>query len=131
MAKKMKHKYRSDLSKAKNLGSAGVGSHHWLHQRFTALITAIMMFWVISFLWQISKGEVSTVISCLQKPFNIVMLLIFFVAMMYHAVLGMQVVIEDYIHCRIIRLVSIWGIQIFAIITAISFVVAIIYVMIL
>ena len=128
---KMKNKYRSDLSKAKNLGAAGSGSHHWWHQRLTALIIAVMVFWVISFSWQISKSEISVVISCLQKPYNIVMLVIFFVTMMYHAVLGMQVVIEDYINCRSIRLVFLLGTQAFAITTTISFLVAVFYIMIL
>ncbi|MFK7967642.1 MAG: succinate dehydrogenase, hydrophobic membrane anchor protein [Rickettsiaceae bacterium] len=127
----MKNKYRSDLSKAKNLGAAGVGSHHWWHQRLTALIISIMVFWLISFSWQISKGGVATLVVCLQKPYNISMLIIFFVAMMYHAVLGMQVVIEDYINCRIMRLVFLLGTQIFAIITTISFLVAVFYIMIL
>ena len=127
----MKNKYRSDLSKAKNLGSAGSGSHHWWHQRLTALIIAVMVFWVVSFFWQISKGEVSVVIACLQKPYNIVMFMIFFITMMYHAVLGMQVVIEDYINCRIMRLVFLLGTQIFAIITTVSFLVAVFYIMIL
>jgi succinate dehydrogenase / fumarate reductase membrane anchor subunit len=127
----MKSKYRSDLSKAKNLGASGTGSHHWWHQRLTALIIALMVFWVISFVWQISKGEVSSVIACLQKPYNIVMLVIFFVTVMYHAVIGVQVVIEDYINCRLIRFVSLLGIQLFAFITTISFLIAIFYIMIL
>lgn len=127
----MKSKYRSDLSKAKNLGSAGSGSHHWWHQRLTALIIAIMIFWVIAFFGQISSSELSSVIAYLQKPYNIVMLLIFFVTMMYHAALGTQVVIEDYISCRAYRVALLLGTQIFAIITTISFVVAVLYVMIL
>jgi succinate dehydrogenase / fumarate reductase membrane anchor subunit len=50
---------------------------------------------------------------------------------MYHAVLGMQVVIEDYMSCRTYRLVLILAIQIFAIITAASFALATFYVMVL
>jgi len=127
----MKGKYRSDLSKAKNLGAASSGSHHWWHQRLTAIIISIMILWVIYFFGEISKKDFTTVISHLQKPFNIVMLVILFLTVMYHAVLGIQVVIEDYISCRIYRIVLIVGIQIFAIITAISFAFAAFYIMIL
>ena len=127
----MKSKYRSDLSKAKNLGAAGSGSHHWWHQRLTAIIISIMILWVIYFFGEISKKDFTTVISHLQKPFNIVMLVILFLTVMYHAVLGMQVVIEDYISCRAYRFVLVVGIQIFAIITAASFALATFYVMVL
>lgn len=127
----MKSEYRSDLSKAKNLGAAGSGSHHWWYQRFTAIIISVMIFWVISFFGDIFNSNITTVVSHLQKPFNIVMLLILFFTVMYHAVLGMQVVIEDYISCRVSRFVLVVGIQIFAIITAISFAFAAFYVMIL
>ena len=127
----MKSEYRSDLSKAKNLGAAGSGSHHWWHQRLTAIIISLMILWVISFFGDISKSNITTAISYLRKPFNIIMLLILFFTVMYHAVLGMQVVIEDYISCSAYRFVLVVGIQIFAIITAISFAFAAFYVMIL
>jgi len=127
----MKSEYRSDLSKAKNLGAAGYGFHHWWHQRLTAIIISLMILWVISFFGDISKSNITTAISHLRKPFNIIMLLILFFTVMYHAVLGMQVVIEDYISCRAYRFVLVVGIQIFAIITAISFAFAAFYVMIL
>jgi succinate dehydrogenase / fumarate reductase, membrane anchor subunit len=127
----MKSEYRSDLSKAKNLGAAGSGSHHWWYQRLTAIIISLMILWVISFFGDISKSNITTAISHLRKPFNIIMLLILFFTVMYHAVLGMQVVIEDYISCRAYRFVLVVGIQIFAIITAISFAFAAFYVMIL
>lgn len=127
----MKSEYRSDLSKAKNLGAAGSGSHHWWHQRLTAIIISLMILWVISLFGDISKSNITTAISHLRKPFNIIMLLILFFTVMYHAVLGMQVVIEDYISCRSYRFVLVVGIQIFAIITAISFAFAAFYVMIL
>lgn len=125
----MKNKYRSDLSKAKNLGASGSGTHHWWHQRITAVILALMSVWVFYFFDQISTANVSEMIVCLQKPLNVAMILIFFVTTMYHGVLGMQVIIEDYVHCRIMRLVSLLGIQIFAIVTTVSVVVTLLYVM--
>lgn len=127
----MKDKYRSELYKAKNLGSAGFGASHWWHQRFTAIILAIVAFWVMAFFWQICNSGVSGIITCLQKPYNIVMLLVLALTSIYHGFLGMQVVVEDYISCRTYRLILILGIKLFSVITAASFVVATIYVMIL
>ena len=125
----MKNKYRSDLSLAKNLGSAGSGSKHWWSQRVTAIILMICNGWFIYFTWNLSGASLSNKIDLLQKPYNIVMLLLFTFTGLYHAVLGTQVVIEDYIKCRALKLLLLLFIRIFSIITAISFLVAVFYVM--
>jgi succinate dehydrogenase / fumarate reductase, membrane anchor subunit len=121
-----KKEYRSDFSIAKNLGASGSGTKHWWHQRFTAIIMALMIGWVFYFFNQISIRNLPELIEHLQKPINVVMMLIFSISMMYHGVLGMQVVIEDYVHCRIMRLAFLLGTQIFAIITTIAFIVTLI-----
>lgn len=127
----MKDKYKSELYKAKNLGSAGFGASHWWHQRFTALILVFTALWVMTFFWQVCSNEVSGIIACLRKPYNIVMLLVLALTSIYHAFLGMQVIIEDYIKCRTYRLILLFGIKIFSVITVASFIVATIYVIIL
>lgn len=125
----MKNKYRSDLSKAKNLGSAGAGSGHWWHQRFTAIILTILTGWVFCFFWEISHSELSGIIEVFRKPYHVLMLILFVLAGFYHAALGMQVVIEDYVHCRAARLILLLTTQIFSIVTAFAFVLAVLYVM--
>ncbi len=125
----MKKIFRSDLSVAKNLGSAGSGAKHWWHQRFTAVFLAIMTFWVICFSWQLSGKELSGLVEVVKHPYNIVMLSLFTLMGFYHSVLGMQVVIEDYVSCRIVKLVMLLLMQIFSIVTVVSFLVAVLYVM--
>jgi succinate dehydrogenase / fumarate reductase membrane anchor subunit len=125
----MKNKYRSDLSMAKNLGASGSGSGHWWHQRVTAIILALVTFWLICFSWSLSTAELSGIIEIVKKPLNIVMLTLFTITGFYHAVLGMVVIIEDYIHCRAIKLTLILLIQIFSIVTVISFIIAVLHVM--
>jgi len=125
----MKNKYRSKLYQAKNLGASGSGSHHWWHQRFTALLIALMTFWVFYFFSELSVGPISQVLDCLQNPLNAIMLVMFLTTSMYHGVLGIQVVIEDYVHCRLLRLTLVLTTQICAIFTAVAFIVTILYVM--
>jgi succinate dehydrogenase / fumarate reductase membrane anchor subunit len=125
----MKNKFRSDLSLAKNLGSAGSGSKHWWHQRFTAIIMVLSIFWVFSFSWQLSGLELSGVIEAIKQPCNIIMLSLFTLIGFYHAALGMQVVIEDYIPCRAIRLTMLLSLQIFSIVTVIAFLLAVLNIM--
>jgi|APSaa5957512535_1039671.scaffolds.fasta_scaffold192101_2 succinate dehydrogenase / fumarate reductase, membrane anchor subunit len=125
----MKNKFRSDLSIAKNLGSAASGSRHWWHQRFTAIILVISTIWLFVFSWELSGLERGGVIEVIKNPYNVIMLSIFTLTGFYHAALGMQVVIEDYVTCRAYRLVMLLIVQIFSIVTAIAFLVAVLYVM--
>ncbi|MDC0864545.1 succinate dehydrogenase, hydrophobic membrane anchor protein [Rickettsiaceae bacterium] len=119
--------FRSNLSKAKNLGSSGSGSGHWWHQRFTAIIMVLSVVWLFSFSSSVKGLGASGIIEIMKEPCNIVMLTIFIITAFYHSVLGMQVVIEDYISCRAARLALLLMIQIFSIVTVTSFIVAIIY----
>ena len=125
----MKNKFRSDLSIAKNLGSAGSGAHHWWHQRFTAILLTILAFWIFCFSWQLGGQELSGMLEVVKKPYHVIMLSLFVVAGFYHAALGMQIIIEDYVHCRIARLCMLLFVQIFSIVTVIAFLVAVLYVM--
>ena len=125
----MKNKYRSDLSKAKNLGSAGSGSGHWWHQRLTAILLTLITAWLFCFSWEISNSTQSEIIEVFKKPYHVLMLTLFVMAGFYHAALGMQVVIEDYVHCRAVRLSLILMVQIFSIVTALAFILAVLYVM--
>lgn len=121
--------YRSNLSKAKNLGAAGSGVHHWWHQRFTAVILLLITAWVYCFAWDLGNAETSGIIDVFQKPYHVIMLSLFVIFGLYHAALGMQVVIEDYVHCRFMRLALLLTTQVFSIITAFAFIIAILYVM--
>jgi succinate dehydrogenase / fumarate reductase, membrane anchor subunit len=125
----MKNKFRSDLYKAKNLGSAGSGSGHWWHQRFTAILLTLLTVWVFCFSWQLSGAELGGVIEVFKNPIHIVLVSLFVIIGFYHAVLGMQIVIEDYIHCRAMRLFLLLSTQIFSIVTVFAFIVAVLYVM--
>ena len=124
----MKNKFRSDLSVAKNLGSAGSGSKHWWHQRFSAIIMVLVAFWLFSFAKQLAAVDSNSIIEIVQTPCNIIMLSLFSLTGFYHSALGMQVVIEDYVTCRAARLMMLLSIQIFSIITSMAFLLAVLYV---
>lgn len=121
----MKNKFRSNLAVAKNLGSAGSGSKHWWHQRFSAIIMLLTALWLFSFARELGGAEMSALIEVIRKPCNIIMLSLFVLAGFYHAALGMQVVVEDYVTCRATRLTSILLLQVFSIVTVLSFLVAV------
>lgn len=126
----IKNSTKSDLAKAKGMGSSNSGSHHWWHQRLTGIFLVILSVWLVVFCWEIgSNRELSSILSTIEKPQNVLMLSLFAIIVFYHSFLGMQVVIEDYVNCRALRLFLIVSIQLFSLITAIAFVVAAMYIM--
>lgn len=124
-----KSNYRSALSLAKNLGSAGSGAAHWWYQRFSAIIILLCTWWLFCFSWELSGATRDDLLKIIRNPYNVIMLILFVAAGMYHAVMGMRVVIEDYVHCRAIRITLLLFCQIFSLVSVVSFVVAVFYVM--
>jgi succinate dehydrogenase / fumarate reductase, membrane anchor subunit len=89
---------RSPLGKVLGLGSAKEGAKHWLSQRVTAVGLALLGVWfIVSLAWlgSVAYGEISLWIA---HPVNASLLSVFIATLAYHSQLGVQVVIEDYIH---------------------------------
>jgi succinate dehydrogenase / fumarate reductase membrane anchor subunit len=120
----MSDKLTTDLARAKGVGSAKSGAKHWLYQRVTAIILAICSVWLIFFIKCIIGRDISHFVAILQKPYNIAIIGILVIVSFYHSMLGMNVVIEDYISCIKFRIGLIIVLQIFCITTIAFFVVA-------
>jgi len=123
--------FRTDLAKAKGNGSAKSGMHHWLMQRITAVIIALCVIWVFYFVHSISKKSPSDIVLILQKPYNAIPLMMLIISSFYHAALGMQVVIEDYVSNLCMRYGLIISIKIFSYVTILASVSAVVYLMVL
>lgn len=88
------------LSTARGLGSAKEGTHHWLMQRVTAITLVPLVLWFIyAFVTMMVGATREEAGMWFASPFNAIGLAILLLAMFYHAKLGLQVVIEDYVHC--------------------------------
>lgn len=88
---------QTPLAKVRGLGSAKEGFHHWWAQRLTAIALIPLSLWFIYSLVVVTGAEYATVIAWLGAPVNAVLMLLFLFSLYYHASLGLQVVIEDYI----------------------------------
>ena len=89
------------LKKAKALGSAKDGTGHFWAQRVSAVALIFLIGW---FVYAIAPVQYSSVVMFLHKPHNVVLLMLLLVATFYHGYLGIQVVIEDYIHGHALKL---------------------------
>jgi succinate dehydrogenase / fumarate reductase membrane anchor subunit len=86
------------LAKVLGLGSAKSGVHHWWLQRITAMALVPLTLWVVWAAVTMAGVDHATVVAWMASPINAALLLIWVVVMLYHAQLGMQVVVEDYVH---------------------------------
>lgn len=102
---------RAPLGRARGLGSAKHGAGHWRWQRITAVLLVPLGLW---FVWAtidlIGLGFDHTVFRAwTSEPGNALLTILFAAAMFHHAALGLQVVIEDYVHGPAARTVSLFA----------------------
>ncbi len=111
----------------KALSSSKSGSKHWWAQRITAVAMIFLTTWFVLSILKICLGASPEVLmEIISSPFNLVMFFLFIFVSLYHGNLGMQVVIEDYVHCKmskyfliiLLRFVAIFSFLIFAIAVA-------------
>jgi succinate dehydrogenase / fumarate reductase membrane anchor subunit len=89
---------RSALGRARGLGAAKSGAAHWWAQRVTAMALIPLSLWFVCALVHLLGASHDEVLTWVASPVVIVLLLCLLVATFYHMSLGLQVVIEDYVH---------------------------------
>lgn len=97
---------RSPLGRVLGLGTAKDGTSHWWGQRLSAVALLILGIW---FAWMLAiTPDLShaAVVAEIGRPINAILLLLLSVTMAYHSYLGVQVVIEDYVHAPGLKLVA-------------------------
>jgi succinate dehydrogenase / fumarate reductase membrane anchor subunit len=88
---------RSPLAHARGLGSAKDGTHHFWVQRVSAVALIPLSLWFVFSVAQLAGGDYGMVRHFVHAPSVAVTLVLFISAALYHSMLGVQVVIEDYI----------------------------------
>ncbi|MEE4638833.1 MAG: succinate dehydrogenase, hydrophobic membrane anchor protein [Wenzhouxiangella sp.] len=97
--------FRSPLANAHNHGPAGDGVTHWWAQRFSAILLIGLTAWLVMALSTVAGASHAEASEWLGRPFNAAMAILFVATSLYHAKLGLQVVIEDYVHQRAVEVV--------------------------
>jgi succinate dehydrogenase / fumarate reductase membrane anchor subunit len=102
---------RTDLGKVRGLGSAKEGVGHWWAQRLTAIALIPLLLWFVASVVPLVGAELRIVREWISSPVNSVLLLTLIVAVFHHAQLGLQVVIEDYVHRGWLKLASVIAVK--------------------
>lgn len=91
---------RSPLATARGLGSAKSGTHHWWAQRVTAVALVPLVIWFVIGLVMHAGASYEEARAWIGSPISATLMICLIVATFHHAQLGLQVVIEDYIHAE-------------------------------
>ncbi len=89
---------RTNLGRVRGLGSAKEGVHHWWMQRLTAIALVPLILWFVASLAGLAGAGHTETVEWLGSPLVAIAMILMVVATLYHAALGVQVVIEDYVH---------------------------------
>lgn len=94
---KQQNSMRTPLARVRGLGSAKSGLHHWWHQRLTAIALVPLMVVTIMLIANIGTLDYAGAMALMANPFVAALMLLLVVVGFYHAAMGLQVVIEDYV----------------------------------
>ncbi len=96
----MNDQYRTPLKIVTGLGSAQHGVQHFMQQRLTAVALVLLGAWFIWLVLKMLHLDYAAAHALIAQPLNALLMLAFVIAVFWHAQLGLQVVVEDYVHTR-------------------------------
>ena len=97
---------RSPLGTVLGSGSAKDGTDHWWMQRVTAAALILLGLWFLAAMLALPGFSHADMLGWAGRPLNSILLLLFCTTLAWHSQLGVQVVIEDYVHGAVIKVVS-------------------------
>jgi succinate dehydrogenase / fumarate reductase membrane anchor subunit len=119
---------RTPIARVRHLGSAKDGTHHWWMQRLTAIALVPLTLWFAAGVIAHVGAELSAVEEWLGRPVNAAAMILFVAATFHHGQLGMQVVIEDYVHREGLKVAAIVTVKLASALLALTSTVAVLQV---
>jgi succinate dehydrogenase / fumarate reductase, membrane anchor subunit len=101
------------LKRVRGLGSAKSGAHHWWLERVTAAGSLVLLIWFVASVLTLPTLDHSSVTTWIAQPLVAVPLLLLIFSTFWHARLGVQVLIEDYVHAEGLKLLSFMALNFF------------------
>lgn len=100
---------KAPVGRVKGLGSAHEGTKHWWMQRITAIVLVPLTMWLVVTLMSVAGKEREEVIICFSHPLTAIALGAVILGGIYHGLLGIQVILEDYVHTEWLRIFLLWS----------------------
>ena len=97
---------RTPLSQVRGLGSAREGTSHFWLQRLTALANVPLTLFFVVLLISLQGADHATAVAVLGSPVITIFMLLTVISVTYHMKLGMQMILEDYVHGELVKYIS-------------------------
>ena len=110
--------FRTSLARVRGLGSAKDGVGHWWAQRLTAVALVPLSLWLVAGIVSLTGADRADVIAWAGSPVTAALLIMVIAATFHHAQLGLQVVIEDYVHSESVKIAAIIAVKLLAAVMA-------------
>ncbi|HZT88516.1 MAG TPA: succinate dehydrogenase, hydrophobic membrane anchor protein [Stellaceae bacterium] len=94
---------RSPLGRAVGLGSAKEGVDHWWRLRITSIALVPLCLWFVVVVIRLAGADLDAFYGWLGHPIPAIVMMLLVLATFYHSALGLQVVIEDYVHAEPVK----------------------------
>jgi succinate dehydrogenase / fumarate reductase membrane anchor subunit len=116
---------RSPLARVRGLGSAKEGVQHWWAQRLTAIALVPLSIWFVAGVVAMTGAPWAEAAAWIAKPLNATLLILLLALGFHHGQLGLQVVIEDYVHAEGPKLALLIAVKLLALAIALGGVIAV------
>ncbi|MBI1300859.1 MAG: succinate dehydrogenase, hydrophobic membrane anchor protein [Alphaproteobacteria bacterium] len=113
MADKDEVEFVAPLKKVKGYGSAHEGVDHWMKQKITAVANIPLILWLIWSIVKLQGASYEIFTTWLAEPVNAILMILVVISVLYHAKLGSQVIVEDYISTEWFKMFKLIGQKIF------------------
>jgi len=111
---------RTPLGKVRGLGSAKSGTGHFWHQRMTAIANIPLLIFLVGFCVSMAGADRAGIVDAVSNPLVALMLVFTIISVTWHMRLGMQVIIEDYVHGEGSKLICLLGNTFFSLAVALT-----------
>ncbi|ODN70272.1 succinate dehydrogenase, hydrophobic membrane anchor protein [Methylobrevis pamukkalensis] len=118
----MKADIRTPLGRVRGLGSARDGTGHFWRQRLTAASNVPLLLYFVVFLISVQGTGHAGLVAALQNPLNAIAMLLVVISAVVHMRIGMQVIIEDYVHAEGLKILLLMGNTFFAVFVGLALV---------
>ena len=116
---------RSPLGRAIGLGSAKEGVEHWWMQRVTAVALVPLFLWFVTVVVELAGADRAALVAWLHNPMPAMLMILLLLATFYHLALGLQVVIEDYVHSEWLKLATVTAMRLLCVVFVVRGVLAV------
>jgi succinate dehydrogenase / fumarate reductase membrane anchor subunit len=117
--------FRTPIAKVRGLGAARAGLGHWKMQRLTAISNVLLVLWFMFSAMALSGSGYEQVRAWLASPLTASLMVLLIISTFYHARLGLQVVVEDYVHHEGLKMASLVAIVLVVLALAVACIVAV------